>query len=342
MKVLLTGGGGFMGHHALLYLLKNTDWEFVLTDSFNHVGISARLRAVFEEIPNERKRVKIITHDLTTPIDRVTSSEFGKIDIIINTASLANVDESIKDPASFIQNNINLSINMFEYARNLDSLKTFIQVSTDEVFGDANGGHDHTEWSPLTPSNPYSASKVGQEAIAQAYWRTFDVPVIITNTTNMFGERQDQKAFIPKAINYLINDKVVPVHGKYSEGKFKTSSRFYLYTQNQVDAIKFLVERFTSIPHKYSDGLSRIEKFNVAGDIEIYNDEIVAKIANILNITKNGLVEYVDPSIDRPGLDLRYSLDGSKLIDAGWKQPFSFDQALEKTVRWTKNNPIWL
>jgi dTDP-glucose 4,6-dehydratase len=342
MKVLLTGGGGFMGHHALLYLLKNTDWEFVLTDSFNHVGISARLRAVFDEIPNERKRVKIITHDLTTPIDKVTASEFGKIDVIINTASLANVDESIKEPPSFIKNNINLSINMFEYARNLDSLKTFIQVSTDEVFGDANNGLNHHEWSPLTPSNPYSASKVGQEAIAQAYWRTFNVPIVITNTTNMFGERQDQKAFIPKVINHLMNDKVIPVHGKYFDGKFKASSRFYLYTQNQVDAIKFLIEKFINTSHRYSDGLYRIEKFNVAGDIEVYNDEIVLKVANILDIKKEGLFEYVDPTIHRPGLDLRYSLDGSKLKNAGWKQPFSFDQALEKTVLWTKDNPVWL
>ena len=342
MKVLLTGGGGFMGHHALLYLLKNTDWEFVLTDSFNHVGISARLRAVFDEIPNERKRVKIITHDLTTPIDKVTASEFGKINVIINTASLANVDESIKEPPSFIRNNINLAINMFEYAKNLDSLNTFIQISTDEVFGDANNGFDHNEWSPLLPSNPYSASKVGQEAIAQAYWRTFDVPVIVTNTTNMFGERQDQKAFIPKVINYLINDKIVPVHARYFEDKFKASSRFYLYVQNQVDAIKFLVEKFNTIPHKYSDGLDKIEKFNVAGDIEIGNDQIVYKVANILDIKKEGLFEYVDPTIHRPGLDLRYSLDGSKLKNVGWKQPFSFDQALEKTVLWTKDNPVWL
>ena len=337
MKVLLTGGGGFMGHHALLYLLKNTDWEFVVTDSFNHVGMSARLRAVFEELPIERSRVKIVTHDLSTPIDKITRSEFGNINYIINTASLANVDDSIKEPVPFIQNNINLAINMFEYARNLDTLQTFIQVSTDEVFGD---GTNHLEWDSSIPSNPYSASKASQESIAQAYWRTYDVPMIITNTTNMFGERQDSKAFIPMATKYILNNKTVPIHSKLINGERKISSRYYLYTQNQVDAIKFLIERFSIIKHKFSDGLDKIEKFNVAGDIEMHNDDIVYKIADIVG--KEPLVKYVDPTDHRPGLDLKYGLDGSKLKSYGWNQPFSFDQSLEKTVKWSIDNQIWL
>jgi dTDP-glucose 4,6-dehydratase len=337
MRVLLTGGGGFMGHHTLLYLLKNTDWEFVVTDSFNHVGMSARLRAVFEELPSERNRVKIVTHDLATPIDRITRSEFGNIDCIINTASLANVDDSIKEPVPFIQNNINLAINMFEYARNLDTLETFIQVSTDEVFGDAT---NHLEWDSIVPSNPYSASKASQEAIAQAYWRTYNLPIIITNTTNMFGERQDSKAFIPRAIGYILNDKTIPIHSKLINGERIVSSRYYLYTQNQVDAIKFLIEKFSIIKHKFSDGLEKLEKFNVAGDIEMYNDDIVYKIANIVG--KQPSIQYVDPAEHRPGLDLKYGLDGSKLKSYGWNQPFSFDQSLERTVKWSIDNQIWL
>ena len=337
MKVLLTGGGGFMGHHALSYLLKNTDWEFVVTDSFNHVGMSARLRTVFEELPSERNRVKIVTHDLATPIDRITRSEFGNINYIVNTASLANVDDSIKEPVPFMQNNINIAMNMFEYARNLDTLETFIQVSTDEVFGD---GTNHLEWDPIAPSNPYSASKASQESIAQAYWRTYNLPIIITNTTNMFGERQDSKAFIPKAIGCILNNKTIPIHSKLINGERKISSRYYLYTQNQVDAMKFLIEKFSIIKHKFSDGLDKIEKFNVAGDIKMYNDDIVYKIANIIG--KEPLIEYIDPADHRPGLDLKYGLNGSKLKSYGWKQPFSFDQSLEKTVKWSIDNQIWL
>jgi len=337
VKVLLTGGGGFMGHHTLFYLLKNTDWDFILTDSFNHIGISARLRAVLDEMPDHRKRVKIITHDLSTPIDKITRHEFGNINVIINTASLSNVDDSIKEPVTFVQNNINLALNMFEYAKNLDSLQTFIHISTDEVFGDS---ANHLEWDPIIPSNPYSASKAGQEAIAQAYWRTYDIPIIITNTTNMFGERQDSQSFVPRAISCILNDEVLPIHSKIINGERKVSSRYYIYTQNQADAVKFLIEKFIKIPHKFSDGLLKIQKFNVSGDIEMYNDQLAFKIANILNKKVN--LNYINPSDHRPGLDLKYGLDGNKLSSYGWKQPFSFDESLEKTVLWSKNNPLWL
>lgn len=341
MKVLLTGGGGFVGHHTLSYLLKNTDWEFVVTDSFNHVGISSRLRHVFNEFPNAQKRVKVITHDLSTPIDIITANEFGKIETIINMASLANVDESIKQPRSFINNNVNLVINMLEYSRNLDSLNTFIQISTDEVYGDAKIGIEHEEWDVVNPSNPYSASKASQEAIANAYWRTFDLPILITNTMNMFGERQDPKAFIPKTMYFLLNNKTVPIHAKYIDNEFKKSSRFYTYAGNQADAIKFLIEKFNKVNKKYSSGLEKIEKFNVSGDIELYNDEVVLKIAKLLNID-NCLFEYIDPVEHRPGFDLRYALNGNKLKSAGWKQLISFDEALIKTVEWTKNNRQWV
>lgn len=337
MRVLLTGGGGFLGHHALLYLLKTTDWDFVVTDSFRHVGISARIRQVFNELPNEIGRVKVISHDLSVPIDNITKKEFGKIDTIINIASLSHVDDSIQNPVPFVQNNINLILNILEYAKNLDSLSTLIHVSTDEVFGDSSG---HLEWDPIIPSNPYSASKASQEAIVQSYWRTYDLPCIITNATNMFGERQDNKSFIPKAIGYILNNKTIPIHSKVIDGKRQVSSRYYIYTQNQVDAIKFIIEKFAQSPHKFSDNLNRILKFNVAGDIELYNDLVAQKIANILN--KEVFLEYVDPTDHRPGLDIKYGLNGDKLRLLGWKQPFSFEDSLEKTVLWSKNNTDWL
>lgn len=339
MKVLLTGGGGFMGHHAISYLLNNTDWEIVVTDSFRHGGISSRIRDILNTIDN--KRLKIIAHDLSTPIDNITAKQFGDINVIINAASLANVDDSIKDPVPFIQNNINIGINVFEYARKLDNLKTIIHVSTDEVFGDVKAGSQHFEFDQISPSNPYSASKVGQEAIAQAYWRTYELPVVITNATNMFGERQSGKAFIPKAISGVINNKIILIHSKTINGELKTSSRFYLYVNNQVDAIKFLVEKFSNEGHRFSDGLDNIHRFNVSGDQEFYNDQIVKSIADLLNIN-NIKLEYVSPESARPGLDLRYSLNHDKIKSIGWQQPFSFDTALEKTVSWYYNNQNWL
>ena len=173
MRVLLTGAGGFVGHHTLAHLLKTTDWEIVATDSFRHFGISARLRAVFEELPQSRSRVSVITHDLVTPIDSVTAGEIGPIDVIINMASASHVDRSIQEPRPFIENNVAVALTMLGYARTLPNLKLFIQIGTDEVYGPAPEGVNHPEWSMQIPSNPYSASKSAQEALAISYWRTF-------------------------------------------------------------------------------------------------------------------------------------------------------------------------
>ena len=215
MKVLITGAGGFVGHHALIYLLKTTDWDFVATDLFNDLELSARIKTVFDEIPEAKSRVKVVDCDLSKPIDPFTAAKFGKINTIINYASHANVDVSIKNPVSFIQNNINIALTMFEYARTLDTLNCFIQISTDEVYGAAQKNKKHSEWEPLMPSNPYSASKMGQEAIANAYWKTYNIPVIMINSMNIFGERQNKKAFIPKAIGHLLQNKKIVSYADY-------------------------------------------------------------------------------------------------------------------------------
>ena len=343
MRVLLTGGGGFIGHHALRYFINNTDWEIVATDSFRHLGTTSRLRETinsFSEI--DQKRIKVVIHDLSLPIDNITASEFGEIDIIINYASLSDVDDSILTPVPFIKNNIDLAINMFEYARSLKKLKTFIHVSTDEVYGPLLSELPHNEHDSFNPSNPYSASKVGQEAIANAYWKTYDLPIIIINSMNIFGERQYEKSFIPKAILYLINNKKVPVHVKYINNIMQVSSRCYMYADNQSNAIHFIIEKFINTPHRASNGLNRIEKFNVCGDTIIKNDDLVFKIADILNIDKNKIIEYIDPADTRPGLDIRYGLSSNKLHSIGWKENISFDNGLEKTVKWFLDNKIWL
>jgi dTDP-glucose 4,6-dehydratase len=342
MKVLLTGAGGFVGHHTLSHLLKTTDWEFVVTDSFRHYGTSARLRAVFDELPEAKKRVKVVTHDLATPIDNVTSSEFGNIETIINMASGSHVDRSISDPRPFVENNIALALTMFDYAKTLDNLSCFIQISTDEVYGPAPEGTFHEEWEPLIPSNPYSASKMGQEALAIAYWRSYGLPMVITNTMNIIGERQDVEKFVPRSVSYLTNEKPVPVHASMVDGKWKSGSRFYLHARNQADALRHLVEHFSTTPHRYYDGLKKPERFNVKGEVEISNDEMAFMIAEILNISKENAVEYVNVEGTRPGHDLRYALSGKKLESLGWKPPVPFKESLERTVLWTKDNPQWL
>jgi dTDP-glucose 4,6-dehydratase len=342
MKVLLTGAGGFVGHHTLSHLLKTTDWNFVVTDSFRHYGTSGRLRAVFDEIPEAYKRVKVVTHDLATPIDPVTAKEFGDINTIISMASGSHVDRSISDPRPFVENNIALALTIFDYARTLDNLKCLIHVSTDEVYGPAPLGTSHAEWEPLIPSNPYSASKMGQEALAIAYWRSYGLPMIITNTMNIIGERQDVEKFVPRSVSHLLKGKPVPVHASLIDGKWTSGSRFYLHARNQADALRHLVETFYDKPHRYCDGLSRPERFNVKGEVEISNDEMAFLIADILGVNRSNAVEYVNVEGTRPGHDLRYALDGSKLESIGWNPPVPFKESLERVVNWTKNNKEWL
>ena len=344
MKVLLTGAGGFVGHHTLAHLLKTTDWDIVATDSFRHFGISARIRAVFEELPGESSRVKVVTHDLTAPIDLITAREFGDPDVIINMASDSHVDRSISDPRPFVENNVALVLTLLDYARTLPNLKTFIQIGTDEVYGPAPEGTNHPEWSPQVPSNPYSASKSAQEAIAISYWRTFNVPVILTNTMNIIGERQDVEKFVPLIINTLQQGKPVPVHALEKDGKWKSGSRFYLHARNQADALRFLITHFVKTPHRYIDGLERPERFNVRGETEISNEEMVSLIAKFLGISKpiNELVTFINVEGTRPGHDLRYALNGDKLIGLGWEPPVAFEKSLERTVNWTVKNPIWI
>lgn len=344
MKVLLTGAGGFVGHHTLAHLLKTTNWDIVATDSFRHFGISARIRAVFEELPGESNRVKVVTHDLRTPIDLITARDFGAPDVIINMASESHVDRSINDPRPFVENNVALALTLLDYARTLPNLKSFIQIGTDEVFGPAPEGINHPEWSPQIPSNPYSASKSAQEAIAISYWRTFNIPVILTNTMNIIGERQDVEKFVPLTIHTLQQGKPMQVHALEKDGEWKSGSRFYLHARNQADALRFLINHFLNKPLKYTDGLERPERFNVRGESEISNQEMVSLVAKFLGISRplNELISFVNVEGTRPGHDLRYALNGDKLISLGWNPPVAFEESLKRTVNWTVKNPIWI
>ena len=342
-RLLLTGAGGFVGHHTLAHLLKTTDLEIVVTDSFRHFGTSARLRAVFEELPHTRNRVKVVTHDLNAPIDNVTANEIGPIDFVINMASNSHVDRSITDPRAFVENNVALQLTMVDFARNIKDLKLFLHVSTDEVYGPAPVGNDHPEWSEIIPSNPYSASKAAQEAIAIAYWRTFDIPLVITNTMNIIGERQDVEKFIPLSISRLSKGQRVPVHAQKSGEKWIAGSRFYLHARNQADALRFILENAPTRPLKFSEGLHRPERFNVRGEIEIHNDEMVNLIAELMGLhPSDSHVEYVNVEGSRPGHDLRYALTGDKLLNLGWKPPVPLRESLARTIKWTLANPEWL
>lgn len=342
MKVLITGAGGFVGHHLVEYFLKTTDWEIVATDSFRHGGLSPRLKHILEINSKHQNRVTVLTHDLFTPIDGVTRNKMGDINIIVNSASIASVDESIADPRYVIQNNIQLQINVLEYARTLKNLQLFVQISTDEVFGETKKEVGFSENTVFTPTNPYSASKASQELICSAYWNTYDLPIIITNTMNMFGIRQSTRAFIPKTIEFLLNNKKVPVYSKIVDGKLIPCSRFYLNIENQSNAIKFLINKLINTPITKISGIQEIYKFNITDGNEYFNDEIVNIIAKELGIKNQDILEYVSAVDFRPGHDDRYNLNGSKLYSLGWRPPITFEEGISHVVKWTLNNKEWL
>lgn len=340
-RILLTGAGGFIGHHTLDYFLKNTDFEIVCIESFKHKGMSARLREILEENQDQRHRVDIISHDLVAPIDPVTAHRIGPIDFIINMASESHVDRSIKDPRPFIENNVMLTITMLDYARTLPDLKLFIQVSTDEVYGPTSNGVLHTEYDSIIPSNPYSASKAAQEAIAISYWRTYNVPVVITNTMNNIGERQDPEKYVAKIIRQYLLGKKISVHGRLIDGQWISGSRFYLHAINHADALLFIINSFPDKIWKRSDGAERPQRLHVIDDTEVTNEEMAQLVADIMGL-EGDWVEFQDVEDKRPGHDLRYGLDRGVLQQWGWKPPIPFKEALERTVKWSLENKIWL
>ena len=340
-RVLLTGAGGFVGAHFVDHFLVNTDWELVCVDSWAHKGIPERILDS-EHYQNNKERVTVLTHDLNAPFNKVTIDRLGEIDYIVNLASLSHVDTSITDPVNFVKNNVNLALNMLELARDLWGLrkegslnqppegKKFIQFSTDEVYGPMLENRPHQEWDPIIPSNPYSASKAAQEAIAISYWRTYAVPLIVTNTMNIIGEKQDGEKYLPKIVSSIITGKPLTVHGqKNADGKYVAGSRFYLHARNAADAIMYILQNIDVplFPHA-----NEPERFNVVSDIELDNLDFAKMVAKLMGKELN--YEFIDVHSVRPGHDPKYGLTGQKLKDAGYEYPVSFEDSLKSTIEW--------
>lgn len=333
-RVLITGAAGFMGSHVFIHFLHNTDWELVLLDSFQHKGMASRIRQQLDvSHPEYWNRVKVIPHDLRIPIDSVMKQQIGHIDYIVNIASESHVDRSIEEPRSFIDNNVQLILTMLEYAREVKPEK-FLHISTDEVYGPAPEGHNHKEGEPHKPSNPYSASKSAQEAIIYAYRRTYDLRVAISNTMNIIGELQDTEKFVPMVIKKVLANETMAIHAS-ADGKI--GSRFYLHARNQADGLMFLLK---NIPFPTYSEESELPRFNIVGEREMDNLEMAQLIAKYIG--KPLKYELVDFHSSRPGHDLRYALDGTKMAELGWVAPLSLEDSLKNTVEWTLTHQEWL
>lgn len=332
-RILASGCSGFIGSHFLEHVLTNTDWEVVCICSWKHKGTPERIEEVLKVNPTWHERVTIITHDLEVRIPQRTKTRIGTIDYIVNFAAESHVDRSIEDPVPFIQNNVNVALTMLELARE-KMPKTFIQISTDEVYGAAPEGVDYQEWASIVPSNPYSASKACQEAISISHWRTYGVPLIITNTMNNFGEMQDSEKYVAQLIRKINAGEEVTVHGTPGN----VGSRKYLHARNHADAVLFLLKNTT--PTMYKEGVMEPDRYNIVGDVEVSNLEMAELVSKILN--KPLYYSFEDFHATRPGHDKRYSLDGRKLQALGWKPPVKFLDSMKKYIDWTLVNATWL
>jgi dTDP-glucose 4,6-dehydratase len=334
-RVLITGAGGFAGHHMLQHMLVNTDWDIIATDSFRHKGKTDRIAIILNWYPEWRERVTIITHDLTAPFSEQSAHRIAGdagLDFIVAMASESHVDRSITHPVPFVQNNVDLMLSTLELARLLHP-RAVLHISTDEVYGSVTPGQAHPEWNPAIPSNPYSASKAAQEALAISYWRTYGVPVIITNTVNMYGERQEPEKFLPLLIRGITAGDEVEIHGTLGN----IGSRYYLHARNASSAWLFLLKNLT--PAMFPDA-PYPDRFNISSAEPTSNLEFAQAVAEVAGQPLR--YRLVDFHSARPGHDPHYGLDIRKLTSLGWEPPVEFHESLKQTIKWTLDHPEWL
>ena len=326
--VLLTGAAGFAGSHCLRHILRNTGATVAAPVSMDHKGTPERIAAAMAGFP--AGRVQVIPVNLAQPLTTLTCAAFGNPDVIINYAAESHVERSITGPVRFAANNVNLMLVMLEYARGLDSLDAFVQVSTDEVYGPC-AGPAHAEWSPVVPSNPYAASKACQEALATAWWRTYGLPLLIVNSMKMFGEHaQNPEKFVPMVMAAVAAGETVTVH---SSADGVVGSRCWIHARNVADGILHLTREGYASRYEPQmagpEGEPRPARFNIVGD-ELTNLEMAQKIAAAMG--KPLHYSMTDFHSSRPGHDLRYALDGAKMASAGWRAPVSLDDGIARMV----------
>jgi dTDP-glucose 4,6-dehydratase len=324
MRILLTGGAGFIGHHILEHFLKNTDYKIVLLDRLDCSSNLGRVRQI-ESFDTEKSRIDFFYHDLKSPVTKQLFSQIGQVDWVLHLGASTHVDRSIEYPMEFVMDNVVGTTNTLEYAKNRGA--KMLYFSTDEVFGPAPVGVLYKEWDRYNSGNPYSASKAGGEEMCLAYQNTYKLPVMISHCMNVFGERQHPEKFIPNTISKVLNGETVLIHSDRT--RTHPGTRFYIHARNVAQAVEFIMEK----------GVSG-EKYNIVGELEVDNLQLAKLIAKYVD--KPLKYELVSWHESRPGHDLRYGLCGEKMKSLGWMPATSFEASLEKTINWTLNHKEWL
>ena len=339
-NVLITGGAGFIAHHLIYYLLNNTGWNIVSLDRLDYSGNLNRLDSILSKLTAKQKsRIKVVFHDLKSEINPWIKKDLGDIDVILHLAAGSHVDRSIDFPMEFVLDNVVGTANILDYARYINDkkgLERIIYFSTDEVFGPAKQGIDYKENDRYNSTNPYSATKAGGEELAVAYENTYGLPVYITHTMNVFGERQHPEKFIPMCIKKIRDGETVTIHS--DQTKKIPGSRHYIHAEDVAEAIHFLL--INKIKHKPDFGGAKCPKFNIVGSEELNNLEL----AKIIATSQGKELKYkmVDFHSSRPGHDLRYSLSGEKMKKLGWKPTIKLTERIKQVVEWSLNNENWI
>jgi dTDP-glucose 4,6-dehydratase len=252
------------------HFIKETDWEICVLDSLTYASNGLNRIKDIEAYNNDR--VKIFTADFTKPIEQGLADEIGQLDYIIHMGAETHVDNSIKDPRKFVYTNVVGTLEVLEFARNYQkNLKRFVYFSTDEVFGPAPAGVAYKEWDRYNSGNPYSAAKAGGEELCLAFHNTYNMPIIITHTMNVFGERQHPEKFIPKIIKKVLAGESITIHG--NADKTESGTRFWIHARNAAAATMFLLN---------NKDVKNGDKFNVVGEKEVSNLEMAQFIAKVL------------------------------------------------------------
>ncbi len=313
MRLLVTGGAGFIGSNFIRYIIKKyPHYKVVNLDKLTYAGNLDNLKDI-----ENNSNYTFVKGDIC---DRIIVDELSKdVEAIVNFAAQSHVDRSIIDASGFIKTNINGTYNLLEAAKRY-SISRFVQISTDECYGSIDEG-SFKETSPLSPSSPYAASKAAADMAVHSYRVTFNLPTIVARSSNNFGPYQYPEKIIPLFITNALEDKPLPLYG---DGM---NVRDWLYVIDNCEAIDLIL-------HKGKEG----EIYNIGGGNELKNIDLTKIVLKILKKPES----LIQPVKDRPGHDRRYSLDCSKIErELDWTPGFDFERALEETVKWYVDNQWW-